>query len=192
MVGHLLPVEEVDIAESPPVGPHGTEQAIVDVFLDVVHRGRIAGQPEILGAILHPGHSHAGLHHAVDVGIALLHRGVAPAFAVEFRPPDIGPAVADDGYLLLADFLEILVQAVLPLLLAGGPVIFSQSLPERGHLIGLGIGSAHLAQGHAAAYLFEHVAGGSAARVDDVGGEVEIVLVSGEIVKPHERLQQGR
>ena len=77
-----------------------------------------------------------------------------------------------------------------PLFDAGDAVIFEQALEAAHHLVRLGdgilIGIEPVLIGH-----LEDIGDRGAAAFDDIGGEVQIFRLAGQVIQPHKRLQHG-
>ena len=188
----LRPVQQVDIAESLSIRTHGSQKAVVYVFLNTFSGGRVAGKPQILRAELHPGNPDASLHHPFDVRIGLLYSGIAPALAHQFGPVNIRAGVADDSDLLIPHSGEEVCKAIQPSRIPRSPVILSESLEYRGHLISLRIWLSDFIQRGPCGNERKDVAPFIASGPDNIAGEVEILFLTGDKIKPHEWLQDRR
>ena len=150
----------------------------------MVGEGGLAGQAEHLIAQLHPGDGDAGLLHDALFGhVQLAHGGMVEQLVRAARAADHrdvgGVDAAGEAH-----------HGVLPLLNAGDAVVLEQAFEAAHHLVGLGdgilIGIEPVLIGH-----LEDVGDRGAAALDDVGGKVQIFLLAGQIIQPHERLQHG-
>ena len=191
VVRHLLAVEQVHVAEAVARGLHGSQQAVIDIAFDEVHRLGVARQAQHLGAELHPRHADARLHHACLLGICLFEACVAPRLAIPLGKVGlVGPAVAQDGQLAVAHALVHIPEALHPSFVARRAIIFGQPLKDGEHLVGLRIDVAHEARPHSVIRLLEEVAASAAALLYDVGGKVQVLLLAREEVEAHHGFQE--
>ena len=191
VIDDLVAVQQIHVTEPVARRFHRPEQAVIDVFFDLVHGRGIAGQAHDLGAEFQPGYPHAGLHHAGDVGVGLFESGVSPRLPGYVGVVGlIGPGVADDGDFVFPDVVVQIHECLFAALVARCPVVFYDPFEHRHHFVRLGVMAAHLVRESVVAGLLDQIEMLGSARFDDVRGEVQVPLLAGPVVQPHEGFQQ--
>ena len=96
--------------------------------------------------------------------------------------------VTDNGNLVFLQVFKEVERSLLPLLLAGAAVVLYQAFIDREHLISLGVAIAHESRTYVVETLLEDVGATASALLDEIGTEVEVALVAGELVDAHHGL----